>query len=202
MIQPSSYFCLIFLCPEGFQPPYRHGCTADLPHQSGQCQSEGWPSWPDRPRTLLQVGMLLVFLLYLQLGIRLCVFFFSLELFIILNFGGMWAVGRPEGLFWTQCFCREKDVLHFVPVPTFTCCWSALDAIRIRAKPKAFPRLCCKTREGLFLIMCCAAAQTPQCAGEATLWLDYECLPRVVLLGAELMGCAVLGWAGQRRASL
>lgn len=97
--------------------------------------------------------------------------FFSLELFIILNFGGMWAVGRPEGCLWTQCFCREKDVLHFLPVPIFTGGWSALDAVRIRAKPKAFPRLCCETREGLCLVMCCAAAQTPQCAGDTTLWL-------------------------------
>lgn len=69
--------------------------------------------------------------------------FFSLELFILLNFGGLWAVGRPEGLLWTQCFCREKDVLHFLPVPIFTCGWSVLEAVRIRAKPKVFPWLYC-----------------------------------------------------------
>lgn len=85
-------------------------------------------------------------------------------------------------------------MLHFVPVPIFTCGWSALDAwmIRIRAKPKAFPRLWCKTREGLCLVMCCAAAQIPQCAGETI--LDYKCLPRVVLLDARL-----LPWAGLDR---
>lgn len=78
--QPSSSFCLSFTYPAGFQPPYRHGCTADLPHQSSQCQSEGWPSWPNRPRPLLQVGTSLVFLFLtnLQLGDRLCTLFFFL----------------------------------------------------------------------------------------------------------------------------
>ena len=126
--------------------------------------------------------------------------FFSLELFIILNFGGMWAVGKPEGCLWTQCFCREKDVLHFLPVPIFTGGSSALDAIRVRAKSKAFPRLCCETREGLCLVMCCAA-DTPLCWGHHTL-AGVEVPPQVLLLGAGLLPCTMLGWAGQRLASL
>lgn len=50
--------------------------------------------------------------------------------------------------------------------------------------------------------MCCAATQTPQCAGETTLGLDCKCLPRVLLLGAGLLPCAMMGLAGQRLASL
>lgn len=49
-------------------------------------------------------------------------------------------------------------------------------------------------------VLCCSP--NTQCAEETTLWLDYECVPRLVLLGAGLLACAMLGWAAQSLARL
>lgn len=73
--------------------------------------------------------------------------FFSLDLFIILNFWvdkGSTQALRPSLL--DPVPLQGKDMLQFLPLPTFTCGCSTLGGVRTTAKPKAaLSRLCFET---------------------------------------------------------